>query len=68
MLFRSEVGSSRVLATVTRQIDYLDSNGAVTTTNVGTAAGWLLQGTFTITYNVNGLAQTQSITVARSVR
>jgi len=57
-----------VKATVTRQIDYLDSTGAVTGTNVGTAAGWILQGTFNIDYDVNGLHQHQSITVARSVR
>ena len=63
-----ERSSSQVTAQVTRRITYLDSNGVESVTNTATAAGWLLQGTFTINYTVNGLAQSQKITVARSVR
>ncbi len=64
-----ESTSSRVPATVTRQVTNLDATtgdpvGGVT----ATAAGWMLQGTFTITYAINGRIQSQSITVARSVR
>jgi Tfp pilus assembly protein PilV len=61
-------GSSQIPAQVSRQVTYLDSTGTPTTTQTTTAAGWLLQGTFTIQYAVNGRTQTQSITVCRSVR
>ena len=63
-----EAGSSQVPALVTRQVTYLDSTGTPVGGNVATAAGWLLQGTFTITYTVKSRPQTQSITVCRSVR
>jgi len=63
-----EASSSQVSAQVTRVINYLDSTGTVSTANVATAAGWMLQGTFTITYSVNGKPYTQSLIVARSVR
>jgi prepilin-type N-terminal cleavage/methylation domain-containing protein len=61
-------GSSQIPAQVSRQVTYLDSTGTPTTTQTTTAAGWLLQATFTIQYAVNGRTQTQSITVCRSVR
>jgi len=57
-----------VPATVTRQISYLDSAGNATSAHAPAAAGWLLQGTFTITYQVNGKQYSQSLTVVRSVR
>jgi prepilin-type N-terminal cleavage/methylation domain-containing protein len=60
--------SSLVTGHVTRLVQYVDSTGTVSSTNVGTAAGWMLQGTFTIWYDVNGKRYTQSLTVARSVR
>jgi len=63
-----EASSSQVPAVVTRQVHYLNSAGAMVSTNTATAAGWLLQATFTITYSIQGQPQTQSITVARSVR
>jgi hypothetical protein len=63
-----ESGSSQIPATVTRTITYLDSTGTPAVSHATTAAGWLLQGTFTITYSIGGRPQSQSITVARSVR
>ena len=60
--------SSRVLAQVTRQVNYLDTTGTPAGGNVVTAAGWILQGTFTITYQPQGQpVQSQSIIVARTV-
>jgi prepilin-type N-terminal cleavage/methylation domain-containing protein len=63
-----EAGSSQIPATVSRTVTYVDSAGIPTGTHTASAAGWILQGTFTITYSVNGRPQTQSLTVARSVR
>lgn len=63
-----EASSSQVPARVTRQVQYIDTSGAVVGSQLTTAAGWVLQGTFTITYSIRGYPQTQSITVARSVR
>ena len=62
-----ETSSSQVPATITRQVTFLDSAGTPSAGNIATAAGWILQGTFTIAYSVHGHPQTQSITVARSV-
>jgi len=60
--------SSRVMATITRQVTYLDTTGTPAGGNVVTAAGWILQGTFTITYQPQGQPiQSQSIIVARTV-
>ena len=60
--------SSQVTATVTRQVTFLDSTGTPAVGNVVVAAGWILQGTFTIQYQPQGQnLQTQSITVARTV-
>jgi hypothetical protein len=60
--------SSQVMATITRQVTYLDSQGRPAVGNVVTAAGWLLQGKFTVQYQPQGQPlQTQSITVARTV-
>lgn len=64
-----EAGSSQIPATITRSVSFLDSTTGATTGSVtAAAAGWLLQGTFTVTYDINGRHQTQSLTVARSVR
>jgi hypothetical protein len=64
-----ESGSSQVSATVTRTVDFLDSTTGDTAAGVTTtAAGWMLQATFTIRYSIRGRPQTQSLTVARSVR
>jgi prepilin-type N-terminal cleavage/methylation domain-containing protein len=59
--------TSMVMAHLTRTVSYLDSAGNPVTTNTQGAAGWLLQGTFTIEYPINGRMQTQSITVTRRV-
>ena len=64
-----EAGSSRIPAVVKRTVTNLDSTtGAAVGGATATAAGWMLQGTFTITYRINGRPQSQSLTVARSVR
>ena len=64
-----ETSSSRVPAVVMRTVSNLDSaTGNTVSGATATAAGWMLQATFTITYSVKGRPQTQSLTVARSVR
>lgn len=64
-----DTASSSVLARVKRQVQPLNmSTGAVTGGAVYTAAGYMLQGTFTITYKVKDRNITQSLTVARSFR
>jgi prepilin-type N-terminal cleavage/methylation domain-containing protein len=64
-----EAGSSRVPATVVRSVTNLDSTtGNPVGGATATAAGWMLQATFTINYSIRGRPQTQSLTVARSVR
>ena len=64
-----ESASSRVPAVVTRSVTNLDNGTGATAGSVtATAAGWLLQATFTITYQIKGSPQTQSYIVARSVR
>ena len=63
-----EAGSSQIPAQVRRYVTYLDSTGTATSTNTAAAAGWILQGTFTIQYQIAGRTQVESITVARSVR
>jgi hypothetical protein len=61
-------GSSQVTAHVSRAVNYVDSTtGNVVASQPATAAGWMLQGTFTITYPIRGRIQTQSLTVARAV-
>jgi hypothetical protein len=61
-------GSSPISAQVTRQIQYLDpATGMTVNTPPASAAGWILQGTFTIQYTVDKHLQTQQLTVARSV-
>ncbi len=63
----SSVGS-QVPARVSRTVTYVDTAGVPAGSAIPAAAGWLLQGTFTISYEISGKTQTQSITVARSVR
>jgi prepilin-type N-terminal cleavage/methylation domain-containing protein len=64
-----EAGSSQVPATVTRVVNFIDSTTGNTVSGATTtAAGWMLEATFTITYSIRGRTQTQSLTVARSVR
>jgi prepilin-type N-terminal cleavage/methylation domain-containing protein len=61
--------SSSVPATVTRSVTNLNvPSGNPATGVTATAAGWMLQATFTINYSVKGRPQSQSLTVARSVR
>jgi prepilin-type N-terminal cleavage/methylation domain-containing protein len=61
--------SSVVTGHVSRVVQYLDSTGTVSASNSATAAGWMLQGAFTIWYTEpNGKTYTQTLTVARSVR
>ena len=59
---------SQVRAQVSRAVTYVDTAGAPAGGAIPSAAGWMLQGTFTIQYPISGKIQTQSITVARSVR
>ena len=60
---------SSVTATVWREVSELDeSSGATNTDSSNTAAGRMLQGTFTITYTINNRVFTQSVTVARSAK
>ena len=59
--------TAMVMGHITRQISYVDSAGNPTLLHTLGAAGWLLQGTFTIEYSINGRSQTQSITVTRRV-
>jgi prepilin-type N-terminal cleavage/methylation domain-containing protein len=62
-------GSSEVPATVTRSVTNLNvPSGDAVSGVTATAAGWMLQATFTIDYTIKGRPQTQSLTVARSVR
>jgi hypothetical protein len=62
-------GSSRVPAMVTRSVTNLNvPSGNPVAGVTATAAGWMLQATFTINYSVKGRPQSQSLTVARSVR
>ena len=64
-----ESTSSQVPATVTRLVTNVDSTtGAIVPGATATAAGWMMQATFTINYSIKGRPQTQSIIVARSVR
>ena len=61
--------SSQVPATVTRVVSNIDSaTGDQVAGATATAAGWMLQATFTISYTIKGRPQSQSIVVARSVR
>jgi hypothetical protein len=59
---------SQVDAQVSRAVTYINNSGAPAGSATPSAAGWLLQGTFTIQYQISGKTQTQWITVARSVR
>lgn len=62
-------GSSQVPATITRLVSNIDSaTGNQVAGATATAAGWMLQATFTISYSIKGRPQSQSIVVARSVR
>ena len=59
-----------IIAHVTRAVYYVTSTGdasAVQPSTSITAAGWLIVGTFTISYTANGRAEKSSITVTRSV-
>ena len=62
---------SRISARVWREVTLIDpANGASMPGQAPTmtAAGYMLQGTFTIAYEISGRTQTQSITVLRSAR
>ncbi len=53
-------------ATITRDVRYVNaSSGATTTTQSIQAAGFMLQGTFTINFTRNGKSYSQSLTVLR---
>lgn len=63
------VSGNPITATVTESVsDLNDADGTVRTSPVYTAAGRMLQGTFTISYTLGKRVQTQTVTVARSVR
>jgi len=61
---------SQVPAVVTREVTLIDTNGnPIPGTNPTlTAAGYLVQATFTIAYQIHGRQQNQSLIVARSAR
>jgi prepilin-type N-terminal cleavage/methylation domain-containing protein len=62
---------SQVRAHVSRTVTLLDPTTGLPvagTMPTPTAAGYMMQATFTITYPVNGRTQTESIIVARSAR
>ncbi len=59
--------STSVPAHVFRSVQPINmANGTTQSAATLTAAGYILQGTFSITYPINGRTVTQSITVARS--
>jgi prepilin-type N-terminal cleavage/methylation domain-containing protein len=61
--------ASPIMATVTESVtDLSDTTGTPRTTSIYTAAGRMLQGTFTISYTLGNRVQTLTLTVARSVR
>lgn len=61
--------SSGVVAHLKRQVQPIQtSDGTPIGAPVYTAAGYMLQGTFSISYEIKGRTLTQSITVARSFR
>jgi hypothetical protein len=67
-VFLGEAGSSQVEAVVTRFVSAVDTaNGNSVASESPTSAGWMLQGTFAISYTIRGRLQTQSLTVARAV-
>jgi prepilin-type N-terminal cleavage/methylation domain-containing protein len=62
---------SQVLARVSREVTLIDPATGIPvagTTPSYSAAGYMLQATFTITYPISGRTQSQSIIVARSAR
>jgi type II secretory pathway pseudopilin PulG len=62
------VSATGVTGTVTRTVQYVYSNSGVPTLIVQSqSAGYLLLGTFTITYPYQGQTMTQSINVVRSI-
>lgn len=62
----ANVGNT-VVAHVSREVTYLDDHGLPTNTYPAAAAGFMIQGKFTITYSISGRIQTQVLTVARAV-
>ena len=63
------ISASPITATVTESVtDLNDTDGTPRTTSIYTAAGRMLQGTFTISYTLGNRVRTQTVTVARSVR
>jgi prepilin-type N-terminal cleavage/methylation domain-containing protein len=63
----ADTTGSPIAATVTRQVAYLfTSTGSTTLVNQNSAAGTLLQGTFTITYPYLGVTQTDQIIAVRA--
>lgn len=57
-----------VIGRVTRTIEHLNTaNGTVAAYRQIEAAGYMLQGTFSITYKINNNTYTESLSVARSV-
>jgi prepilin-type N-terminal cleavage/methylation domain-containing protein len=60
-------GSAQIPAQVTRDVAYVSESTGTTAAQQITAAGYLLRGTFAISYQLNGRSYSQSLTVARSV-
>lgn len=64
-----ENSSSLVNAVVTREVHNISSSTGITQNGItASAAGWMLQATFKIEYDVNGHHQIVKLIIARSVR
>ena len=64
-----ETSSSLVNAVVTREVHNLNATTGVTQSGItASAAGWMLQATFKITYTVNQHPQVVQVIISRSVR
>ena len=57
-----------VAATVTRDVSYIDdASGATTSSAQIKAAGYMMKGTFAITFSMNAKSYTETLTVVRAV-
>lgn len=64
-----DVSSGQIDAVITRQIRFIDeATGEEDGSNATTAAGFMLKGTFTITYQYNGRSFTETYNLARSAK
>jgi Tfp pilus assembly protein PilV len=59
--------SNMVPATITRSVDYVSDTTGATAAQQIKAAGYMMVGTFTITFSVNAKTYTESLTMVRAV-